>query len=397
VVKTALLTVGRFPKALTLARALHRNGVRVIVADPLKRQLCSVSRAVAKNYQVAAPNTDIAAWEQDILDIIEREGVTDLIPASEEICHVANLAERVPPSVRYVGPSAQWIAQWHDKLLCVDHAIARGVTAPSVFTTADPETRALVRQTDCVLKPRRGCSGTEVSFIDQGSSPPAASHEMLLQRRVVGTHLCTLSWVDNGEAKATASYRGSTHSGTVAVGFQSAPTPFSVKRWIDQFLADTGVTGFISFDFILDHSGVPWGIECNPRLSSGIHFFDEAWLGAAVIGQSTEPAPISTAGKRAQWSYSTLTEAYKHLFRFQLGDLLRCLRDLLTSRDAIWSWRDPLPFLLMTPLCWEFIWRSIRQRITIGDASQCDIAWHWFEQNSSAQAEAMERGERREA
>ena len=391
------MTVGRFPKALTLARALHRNGVRVIVADPLKRQLCSVSRAVAKNYQVAAPNTDIAAWEQDIITIIEREAVTDLIPASEEICHVANLAERVPPSVRYVGPSAQWIAQWHDKLLFVDHAIARGVTAPSVFTTADPETRALVRQTDCVLKPRRGCSGTEVSFIDRGSSPPAPSHEMLLQRKVSGTHLYTLSWVDKGEVKATASYRGSTHSGTVAVGFKSAPTPFSVKRWIDQFLADTDVTGFISFDFILDHGGIPWGIECNPRMSSGIHFIDETWLGAAVMGETTEPAPISAAGKRCQWSYSTLTEAYKHLFRFQLTDMLRCLRDLLTSRDAIWSWRDPLPFLLMTPLCWEFIWRSITQKITIGDASQCDIAWHWFEQSGRGRADAMERGEQREA
>lgn len=397
VARTALLTVGRFPKALTLARALHRNGVRVVVADPLKRQLCSVSRAVAKNYRVTAPNENIAAWEKEILEIIEREQVTDLIPASEEICHVAHLAERLPPHIRYVGPPSRWIEQWHDKLLFVDHAISRGVTAPSVFTTADPETRALIRQTDCVLKPRRGCSGTEVSFIDQGSSMPASSNEMLLQRRVIGTHLCTLSWVDAGEVRATASYRGSTHSGTVAVGFQSAPTPFSVKRWIDQFLADTGVTGFISFDFILDHGGIPWGIECNPRLSSGIHFINEAWLGAAVIGNSSEPAPISAAGKRAQWSYSTLTEAYKHLLRFQLRDMFRCWRDLLTSRDAVWSWSDPLPFLLMTPLCWEFIWRSIKQGMTIGDASQCDIAWHWFEQTHRGEADAMERGEQHEA
>ena len=90
--RTALLTVGRFPAALTLARGLHEHGVRVIVADPLKRQLCSVSRAVAKTFQVAPPNTDIEGWERDILDIIERENVTDLIPTSEEVCHVANLA-----------------------------------------------------------------------------------------------------------------------------------------------------------------------------------------------------------------------------------------------------------------------------------------------------------------
>ena len=403
--RTALLTVGRFPAALTLARSLHEHGVRVIVADPLKRQLCSVSRAVAKTFQVAPPNDDIEGWEQDILDIIEREKVTDLIPTSEEVCHVANLAPRLPDTIRYVGPPAKWIAQWHDKLQFVNYAISRGVTAPSTYTTSDSEARALIRQTECVLKPRRGCSGTEVSFIPPGSTLPPPSQDMLLQRRVEGNHLYTLSWVDAGEVRATASYRGSTHSGTVAVGFQSAPTPFSVKQWIEQYVADTDVTGFLSFDFILDRSGIPWGIECNPRLSSGVHFIEETWLGAAVMGEYSGPPSISPAGKRVQWSYSTLTEAYKHLFRFQIPELIRCLRDLFVSRDAVWSWRDPLPFVLMTPLCWEFIWRSIRERMTIGDASQCDIAWHWFKagfqqasrQEAPEQAAVMPRGDEREA
>ena len=367
----------------------------------MKRQLCSVSRAVAKTFQVAPPNSDIARWEQDILDIIEREHVTDLIPASEEVCHVANLAPRLPDTTRYVGPSTKWITQWHDKLAFVNYAISRGVTAPSVYTTADGEARSLIRQTECVLKPRRGCSGTEVSFIPPSSTLPPPSQDMLLQRKVQGNHLYTLSWVDAGEVKATASYRGSTHSGTVAVGFQSAPTPFSVKQWIEQFVADTDVTGFLSFDFILDRSGIPWGLECNPRLSSGVHFIDEAWLGAAVMGEASGPPSISPAGKRAQWSYSTLTEAYKHLFRFQIPELIRCLRDLFVSRDAVWSWRDPLPFILMTPLCWEFIWRSIRERMSIGDASQCDIAWHWFKpgfrEEDPEQVAVMSQGNEREA
>ena len=395
--RTALLTVGRFPKALTLARSLHRHGVRVLVADPLERQLCSVSRSVSKNYQVTAPNNDIRAWETDILDIIDEEQVTDLIPVSEEVCHVANLAPKLPEHVRYVGPSTSWIRKWHDKLAFVSHAIDRGVTAPSVFTTADPEARGLVSRTECVLKPRRGCSGTDVSFIPPGSKLPPPSNDLLVQRKVEGTHLCTLSWVASGRVMATASYRGTTHSGTVAVGFKSAPTPFSVQQWIEQFVSDTDTTGFISFDFILDRCGIPWGIECNPRASSGIHFFKEAWLGAAVMGETSTPASIIPAGKRAQWSYSTLTEAYKFFLQMRIPELLRCCRDLLASRDVVWSWQDPLPFILMTPLCWEFIWKSVRERIPIGDASQYDIAWHWFEagQTNAPNPEAL--GDEREA
>ena len=394
--RTVLLTLGRFPKALTLARGLHRQGARVIVADPLKRHICSVSRAVAKCYQVTAPNDDLLAWQTELLAIIESEQVTDVIPISEEICHVGNLAAQLPKTVRYVGPSAQWLAQWHDKLGFVAHAINRGVTAPSVYMANDPDTRGLIRQTDCVLKPRRGCSGTEVSFIRRGSALPPASSDMLLQRKVEGSHLCTLSWVKDGVAIATASYRGTTYSGTVAVGFQSAATPFSVRQWIDQFLANTNTTGFISFDFILDRAGIPWGIECNPRLSSGIHFMDEAWMGGAALDLPQGSGSISTAGKRAQWGYSTLTEAYKYLFRLRIAELIRCLRDFFLSRDVVWSWRDPLPFLLMTPLSWELIWTSFKERISLGDASQRDIAWHWFETRDEADQGVTPSGDQRE-
>jgi hypothetical protein len=209
---------------------------------------------------------------------------------------------------------------------------------------------------------------------------------MLLQRKVEGSHLCTLSWVKDGVALATASYRGTTYSGTVAVGFQSAATPFSVRRWIDQFLDNTGTTGFISFDFILDRAGIPWGIECNPRLSSGIHFMDEAWIGGAVLELPQGAGTISAAGKRAQWGYSTLTEAYKYLFRLRITELVRCLRDFVLSRDVVWSWRDPLPFLLMTPLSWELIWTALKERIPLGDASQRDIAWHWFATRDEAKS-----------
>ena len=114
-------------------------------------------------------------------------------------------------------------------------------------------------------------------------------------------------------------------------------------------------------------------------------------------GDASTPAPVAPAGKRAQWSYSTLTEAYKHLLRLRIPELLRCWRDLLASRDVVWSWRDPLPFLLMTSLCWEFIWKSIRERMPIGDASQCDIAWHWFEASEMQAPSAESLGGEREA
>ena len=70
--KTVLLTLGRLPKALELARALHQAGARVIVADPFGLHVCRASRCVARSIRVPAPNTDPAAY-LDALEAIVRQ------------------------------------------------------------------------------------------------------------------------------------------------------------------------------------------------------------------------------------------------------------------------------------------------------------------------------------
>ena len=119
-------------------------------------------------------------------------------------------------------------------------------------------------------------------------------------------------------------------------------------------------------------------------------------MGGAALDLPQGPGPISTAGRRAQWGYSTLTEAYKYLFRLRITALIPCLRDFFLSRDVVWSWRDPLPFILMTPLSWELIWTSFKERISLGDASQRDIAWHWFETRDEADQGVTASGDQRE-
>jgi hypothetical protein len=72
---TVLLTLGRLPKALEIARALAGAGCRVIVAEPFRRHVCHASRSVAKSFQVTAPATDPDAYLAELLAIIEAEGV----------------------------------------------------------------------------------------------------------------------------------------------------------------------------------------------------------------------------------------------------------------------------------------------------------------------------------
>ena len=60
--RTVLLTLGRLPKALELARALHAAGCRVVVAEPFRRHLTGASRQVARSVQVTSPVIDREAY-----------------------------------------------------------------------------------------------------------------------------------------------------------------------------------------------------------------------------------------------------------------------------------------------------------------------------------------------
>ena len=73
---TVLLTLGRLPKSLALARALASVGCRVIVADPFRWHLCRPSRDVARCYRVRAPNDGLDAYLDD-LSFVRNSGFLD--------------------------------------------------------------------------------------------------------------------------------------------------------------------------------------------------------------------------------------------------------------------------------------------------------------------------------
>ena len=52
---TVLITLGRLPKVLDLARGFKALGYRVIVAEPFRWPLTGVSNVIARRYTVTAP------------------------------------------------------------------------------------------------------------------------------------------------------------------------------------------------------------------------------------------------------------------------------------------------------------------------------------------------------
>jgi hypothetical protein len=373
-VTTVLLTLGRLPKALELARSLHAAGCRVIVAEPFHWHVCRLSRAVARSYRTVSPNRDLRRYQGELIDVIIREQVDLVVPISEEVVHVLPIEARLPDGVRIFSPPASTLVALHDKLSFARMASDFALEVPTTYALEDPRARELALAGQYVVKPAHGCSGIGMQIRARGTPLPAPGHHgrHVVQRFVNGDQVSTFSIAYQGVTRTTVIYRGKVYSRTVAVCFERVPELACVTDWIERFVARAGISGFISFDFIIE-GGRAQAIECNPRLTSGVHFLASDYLAAAVLAPDQTP-PVSFRDQQLlQQFYTMLTRLCANLTRPR--QFQRCLANLLRARDVVWTWRDPLPFLLMGPACSEILAAMLFEGRSFSEAVMRDIAW----------------------
>ncbi|MBC7433927.1 MAG: ATP-grasp domain-containing protein [Rubritepida sp.] len=359
--KTVLLTLGRLPKGLDVARSFAANGWRVVVAEPFGWTLVGASRSVAASHRVSAPAAGHAAYLADLARVVIAEDVSLVVPISEETMHVAHL----PGVPVFTGPAAA-VLRAHHKLGFVEWAGELGLDVPETHALGTPEAAALAARADFITKPVHACSGRGVRFFTAGDAPPDETVATVLQARLRGDIISSCAIARQGRVVGNALYRGTQFSGSVAIAFERIAHP-AAEEWIARFVAGTGWTGFVSFDFIVDGAGRPWAIECNPRTTSGLHFFATADIAPAVLeGRPPQFRPE----RELQQFYSCLTE----LRPGRRGYFAR-LRRLAGLRDACWEWRDPWPFVSMIGTSWPIIREAGRRGATFGEVATLDVGW----------------------
>jgi hypothetical protein len=339
-----------------------------------------MSNVPAKTYRLVAPNTDREKYLAELTDIIRREGVTLVVPVSEEILHLSFLRDRLPAGVTlYAMPSAL-LLRLHNKRTFIDVCREIGVSAPETALLAEQRALEIAAAGDYISKPIYSCSGRGVTFHQRGDTLPAAdpAAPMIVQHWVKGNVLSTFSITHSGVVLTTVVYRGAVMSGSVAVAFEriaeSHPGNIAIQQWVNQFVKALNFTGFISFDFIQDAEGHVHAIECNPRATSGAHFIYVDDLAQAVIGPTMTPGDIAFRDEiLLQQFYPCLTEVQKAMFTSSFFPLLN---KFIRAKDVTWSWRDPLPFWTMTFTASQIIWLSIKHKATFGEVATLDVGWY---------------------
>jgi hypothetical protein len=368
-----LLTLGRLPKALDVARGFADLGWRVVVAEPFKRHLAGASRAVAQSHRVTAPAEDKQAYLSDLRRIIANEKIDLVVPVSEETMHVAFLRESLPATTRLFTMPPDMLLRLHNKHGFVQQAQAWGLAVPASYALGDPKAEALAQSYPVVVKPVHSCSGRGVRLVFPGRALPAPDPAIpaIVQRYVLGDEYSSCSIAHQGRVSSTVIYRAAQKSGSVAVAFERVEHP-AIEEWITRFIAAARWTGFIAFDIMLNEAGHPLGIECNPRTTSGLHFWERADIARAVL----EPdfVPRYRPETRLQQFYSALTETQISLFR--RGPFRKNLRQLFSTRDVTWDRRDPMPFLTMTATSWPIIRMAMARGVPFGEVATLDVGWY---------------------
>jgi hypothetical protein len=374
-----LVTGARAPAALDIARSLRAAGLEPHMADCVPVWSARLSNAPAAVHRYGSPVRDPAAFAADIRDLIVRLHPVLIIPACEEVFHLAALAEADDFSDRLLAPTPDVLTTLHSKSRFAALCDRLFLPAPETVETASREGLAAFAGTsaDHVFKPvwsrfgSRTLIGPTPAALDAIAPTPDAP--WVAQRRVQGEEVSFHAVCHAGRLTAFAAYRCDWRL-PGGVGYVFRPTPANeaaALRAMAETLAAFAGTGQIACDAIIDGDGRPWLIECNPRATSGVHLFGRgAAFGQALLGRGVAER---TDGVRhvapALWRYG-LPEALR---QGRMGDWRTQRRE---GRDVLAVPGDPWPAVGALIDAAAFSQRALASGRTLTQAMTADIEWN---------------------
>lgn len=353
-----LITASRTPAALELVRAFGRSGSQVYTADSYRATLGGFSRYVDDHFLLPRAAQDPEAYRRRIALLHQQFNFDLIIPTAEETFHLAGCNAPI-----FCVPLSL-LKRLHSKILFLELAQASGFSIPETHwietseSFSDDPSNWVFKREFC-----RFGSGTVVGEVPNQHGP------WLVQQRLHGRELSCYSVGVKGEMTAFCIYEP-LHRLPASSGLILKQVFHKAARdAMEKFHQQLNYTGQLSLDLIETPGGL-FAVDCNPRATSGIHFFD----GAPGFAQSFSPTVEVRTGSGGIRSFGPalpmLLPSIRSKKQFQ-----SLFRDWWKSKEAGWSLSDPLPHLGLLLQTLETILRGAKDGVGFQVASTRDLEW----------------------
>src|SRR5882724_8638444 len=131
--KRVLVTGGRAPVALDLARNFAAAGAEVFVADSAPCFLCRSSRSATKAFRVPPPREAPRAFADAIRAIVRREQIDLIVPTCEEVFYLGRYALQLRSETDLFCADFALLRELHDKWRFTHLARDLGIDVPDTW------------------------------------------------------------------------------------------------------------------------------------------------------------------------------------------------------------------------------------------------------------------------
>jgi len=298
-----LITGARAPAALDLARSFANAGWAAHLADSTPCLMARASRTPQAVHAYAAPATDPARFRFDVARLIESTDPGLIIPACEEVFHLAALARSWPDLRRRLfAPDFDTLTVLHSKRRFVEACQTLGLRAPTTWPLDAPSEleSQLSQARDRVFKREFSRFGDAVLV---GPEPEVARREVMIggplpwvaQQRLNGHEVSFYAVCREGRLTAFCAYASAWRDrGGASYVFEPVESSIEAALSLSAGALARALVrnGQFACDAIVDDAGAPWLIECNPRATSGVHLFGRrAGLARAMVAEGPVLAP----------------------------------------------------------------------------------------------------------
>ncbi|KAF2171917.1 hypothetical protein M409DRAFT_63457 [Zasmidium cellare ATCC 36951] len=386
-----LITNGRFPVSLDLARQLYTAGHVVFCVDPMEYHVCKFSISVSQSQQVPAPHDDPAGYIEAVKDAISRWDIDMVIPIHEEIFHLAGSKE---PQIlsRLFAPPFDLLVRLHHKFEFSRLMREVGLDVPESYLCKDMHD-VMNLPVDkyphgMALKPCFGRASSGVYHLRPGEPIPddidiSEDRQHVAQEWLIGNRYCSYSVVQQGRVEATGLYPVlDTIDGSSSVFFVQRYHE-GVYRYIEDFVKRVpSFSGQIAFDFIETSTRLV-AIECNPRSTSGLHLWSNTpHLAHAITHHLPKeelirpilPPKTRALGRESHFQVAAGMLMWEHK-NATLSVWASHMRRLVLARDVVWRWLDPMPTVAQPFLLTEYYRICRREGLQLPEMFQRELVW----------------------